>query len=320
MQMNSNTLWLIVQRLGAAIVTLLIVSIVVFAITAVLPGDAAQQALGQFATPEQVAALRIKLGLDQPGVVRYLHWLTNLLGGNFGESVSNAMPVSELIAGRFPKTLMLAATTALVSVPVALTLGIGAAMGRGGRLDGALNFITLSLVAVPEFLVATLAVLIFAVNLGWLSALSYGSDVTSPWQFMRTYALPVMTLCCVIVAQMARMTRAAVIDQLDSPYVEMARLKGVSPVRIVLRHALPNAIGPIVNAVALSLSYLLGGVVIVETIFNYPGIASLMVDAVTNRDMALVQGCTMLFCAAYLGLVLMADLCAILSNPRLRTQ
>ncbi|KWS77008.1 ABC transporter permease [Pseudomonas savastanoi pv. fraxini] len=318
--MNSNTLWLIVQRFGAAIVTLLIVSIVVFAITAVLPGDAAQQALGQFATPEQVAALRTKLGLDQPGVVRYLHWLTNLLGGNFVESVSNAMPVSELIAGRFPKTLMLSATTALVSVPLALALGIGAAMYRGSRLDGALSFITLTLVAVPEFLVATLAVLIFAVNLGWLSALSYGGDVSSPWQFMRTYALPVMTLCCVIVAQMARMTRAAVIDQLDSPYVEMARLKGVSPVRIVLRHALPNAIGPIVNAVALSLSYLLGGVVIVETIFNYPGIASLMVDAVTNRDMALVQGCTMLFCSAYLGLVLMADLCAILSNPRLRTQ
>ncbi|KPB85389.1 Peptide ABC transporter [Pseudomonas syringae pv. maculicola] len=318
--MNSNTLWLIVQRFGAAIVTLLIVSIVVFAITAVLPGDAAQQALGQFATPEQVAALRTKLGLDQPGVVRYLHWLTNLLGGNFGESVSNAMQVSELIAGRFPKTLMLSATTALVSVPLALALGIGAAMYRGSRLDGALSFITLTLVAVPEFLVATLAVLIFAVNLGWLSALSYGGDVSPPWQFMRTYALPVMTLCCVIVAQMARMTRAAVIDQLDSPYVEMARLKGVSPVRIVLRHALPNAIGPIVNAVALSLSYLLGGVVIVETIFNYPGIASLMVDAVTNRDMALVQGCTMLFCSAYLGLVLMADLCAILSNPRLRTQ
>ncbi|MEE4956325.1 ABC transporter permease [Pseudomonas alliivorans] len=318
--MNSNTLGLILQRFGAAIVTLLIVSMVVFAITAVLPGDAAQQALGQFATPEQVAALRTKLGLDQPGVVRYLQWLMNLLGGNFGESVSNAMPVFDLIAGRFPNTLMLAATTALVSVPVALMLGIGAAMGRGGRIDSALNFVTLSLVAVPEFLVATLAVLIFAVKLGWLSALSYGGDASTPLQFIRTYALPVMTLCCVIVAQMARMTRAAVIDQLDSPYVEMARLKGVSPVRIVLRHALPNAIGPIVNAVALSLSYLLGGVVIVETIFNYPGIASLMVDAVTNRDMALVQGCTMLFCAAYLGLVLLADLCAILSNPRLRNQ
>lgn len=318
--MNSNTLWLIGRRLGAAIVTLLIVSMVVFAITAVLPGDAAQQALGQFATPEQVAALRLKLGLDQPGVVRYLHWLMNLLSGDMGQSVSNALPVSELMAGRVPNTLMLAAVTALVSVPVALIIGIGSAMGRGGRIDSFLSFITLALVAVPEFLVATLAVLIFAVNLGWLSALSYASDITSPLQFLRTYALPVMTLCCVIVAQMARMTRAAVIDQLDSAYVEMARLKGVSPVRIVLRHALPNAIGPIANAIALSLSYLLGGVVIVETIFNYPGIASLMVDAVTNRDMALVQACTMLFCTAYLGLVLIADLCAILSNPRLRNQ
>ncbi|AZD86268.1 Binding-protein-dependent transport system inner membrane component precursor [Pseudomonas chlororaphis subsp. aureofaciens] len=318
--MNSNTLWLIGRRMGAAVVTLLIVSMVVFAITAVLPGDAAQQALGQFATPEQVAALRLKLGLDQPGVVRYLHWLLSPLAGDMGTSVSNAMPVSELMAGRVPNTLMLAAVTAVVSVPVALTLGIGSAMGRGGRLDSVLSFITLALVAVPEFLVATLAVLVFAVNLGWLSALSYASETHSPLQFLRTYALPVMTLCFVIVAQMARMTRAAVIDQLDSPYVEMARLKGVSPVRIVLRHALPNAIGPIANAVALSLSYLLGGVVIVETIFNYPGIASLMVDAVTNRDMALVQACTMLFCTAYLGLVLIADLCAILSNPRLRNQ
>jgi peptide/nickel transport system permease protein len=316
--MNSNTLWLICRRFGAALVTLLIVSMVVFAITAVLPGDAAQQALGQFATPEQVAALRLKMGLDQPGVVRYLHWLTSLLGGDLGMSLSSAMPVSELMAGLVPNTLMLAAVTALVSVPVALAVGIGSAMGRGGRIDSALNFITLALVAVPEFLVATLAVLVFAVNLGWLSALSYASDISSPWQFMRTYALPVMTLSFVIVAQMARMTRAAVIDQLESPYVEMARLKGVGPVRIVLRHALPNAIGPIANAVALSLSYLLGGVVIVETIFNYPGIASLMVDAVTNRDMALVQACTMLFCTAYLGLVLLADLCAILSNPRLR--
>lgn len=318
--MNSNTLWLIGRRLGAGVVTLLIVSMVVFAITAVLPGDAAQQALGQFATPEQVAALRLQLGLDQPGVLRYLHWLMSLLTGDMGVSVSNAMPVGELMAGRVPNTLMLAGATALVSVPVALMLGIGSAMGRGGRIDSCLSFVTLAMVAVPEFLVATLAVLIFAVNLGWLSALSYASDISSPLQFMRTYALPVMTLCCVIIAQMARMTRAAVIDQLDSPYVEMARLKGVSPIRIVLRHALPNAIGPIANAIALSLSYLLGGVVIVETIFNYPGIASLMVDAVTNRDMALVQACTMLFCAAYLGLVLLADLCAILSNPRLRNQ
>jgi len=127
-----------------------------------------------------------------------------------------------------------------------------------------------------------------------------------------------MTLCCVIVAQMARMTRAAVIDQLSSSYVEMAILKGASPMRVVWRHVLPNAIGPIANVVALSLSYLFGGVVIVETIFNYPGLASLLVDAVTNRDLPLVQGCVMVFCAAYLLLVLIADLCAVVSNPRLR--
>ncbi|MHC8290507.1 ABC transporter permease [Pseudomonas sp. XS1P51] len=316
--MHNKMFWLIAKRLGTSVVTLLIVSIVVFAITAVLPGDAAQQVLGQFATPEQVAALRIQLGLDQPAIVRYGHWLLGVFTGHLGNSVTNAMPVSEMMAGRMPNTLMLAGVTAAVSVPVALTLATLSAMRRGGRLDAVINVGTLTLVAVPEFLVATLAVLVFAVKLGWLSALSYSSGVSTPLEFLRIYALPVMTLCCVIVAQMARMTRSAIIDQLDSPYVEMARLKGVSLSRIVLRHALPNAIGPIANAVALSLSYLLGGVVIVETIFNYPGIASLMVDAVTNRDMALVQACTMLFCAAYLLLVLVADLCAILSNPRLR--
>lgn len=316
--MHNTLYWLIARRLGLVALTLLIVSMVVFAITAVLPGDAAQQVLGQFATPEQVAALRTQLGLDKPGIVRYLHWLGGLLTGHLGESASNAMPVSELMAGRLPNTLMLAAVTALVSVPLALALGIVSAMRRGGRLDSVLSFCTLTLVAVPEFLVATLAVLVFAVKLRWLSALSFAAEVHTPLEFLRAYALPVVTLCCVIVAQMARMTRAAVIDQLDSPYVEMARLKGAGPVRIVLCHALPNAIAPIVNAVALSLSYLLGGVVIVETIFNYPGIASLMVDAVTNRDIALVQACVMLFCVAYLALVLVADVVAIISNPRLR--
>jgi peptide/nickel transport system permease protein len=185
-------------------------------------------------------------------------------------------------------------------------------------LDRALNVLTLSAVAVPEFLIATIAVLVFAVKLRWLPALSYLSSVDSLGALLRIYAMPVMTLCCVIVAQMARMTRAAVLDQLAAPYVEMARLKGATPARIVLRHVLPNTIGPIANAVALSLSYLFGGVVIVESIFNYPGLASLMVDAVTNRDMPLVQGCVMVFCAAYLVLVLIADLCQIVSNPRLR--
>jgi peptide/nickel transport system permease protein len=193
-------------------------------------------------------------------------------------------------------------------------------MLSGSLFDRAVNVGTVALVSVPEFLIATLAVLVFAVKLRWLSALSHTADIASFGGFVRAYAMPVFTLCCVIVAQMARMTRAAVIDQLDAPYVEMARLKGAGPVRIVLAHALPNAIGPIANAVALSLSYLLGGVLIVETVFNYPGIANLMIDAVTTRDIPLVQACAMIFCGAYLLLVMLADICAIVANPRLRKQ
>jgi peptide/nickel transport system permease protein len=309
---------LIVSRLGLALLTLLIVSAIVFAMTGLLPGDAAQQALGQAATPEAVAALRHQFGLDQPALQRYLQWLFHIVRGDFGMSLSNSLPVSDLIETRLPNSLMLAGLTTVVTVPIALAVGIVSAMYRGSLLDRILNLLTLSTVAVPEFLVATIAVLIFAVNLHWLPALSYLSSVSSFADLVRIYAMPVMTLCCVLIAQMARMTRAAVLDQLNSGYVEMASLKGASQVRIVLRHVLPNAIGPIANAVALSLSYLFGGVVIVESIFNYPGLASLMVDAVTNRDMPLVQGCVMVFCAAYLVLVLMADLCQIISNPRLR--
>ncbi len=309
---------LITRRIGIAALTLLLVSVVVFAITAVLPGDAAQAALGQSATPEMVAALRAKMGLDQPAYLRYLHWLRGLLTGNPGQSLANNTPVAELIALRLPRSLLLAGAAAAVSVPIALTIGILSAMYHGSRLDRALNVATLAMIAVPEFLVATVAVLIFAVKLHWLSALSYVPDTPGIGPFLRAYAMPVMTLSFVVVAQMARMTRAAVIDQVSQSYVEMAILKGASPARIVLQHVLPNAAGPIANAVALSLSYLLGGAIIVETIFNYPGIASLMVDAVTNRDMPLLQAGAMIFCCAYLILVLLADVFAIVSSPKLR--
>ena len=316
--MNGTTLRLVVNRLGVSVLTLLAVSAIIFTITTLLPGDAAQQALGQEATPELVAAMRAKFGLDQPAHVRYFQWLSGLLSGNPGTAMANGLPVAELIGGRLPASLMLAAVTAAVSVPLALTIGILSAMYRGSVFDRTVSMATVWTVSVPEFLIATIAVLIFAVKLKWLSALSRTEDIETFAQFLRVYALPVMTLCCVIVAQMARMTRAAVIDQLNSPYVEMARLKGVRPIRMALAHALPNAVGPIVNAVALSLAYLIGGVIIVESIFNSPGIASLMVDSVTMRDTPVVQACAMIFCAGYLVLLTLADVCAILSNPRLR--
>lgn len=309
---------LLMGRLAIGAGSLLFVSAAVFAITALLPGDVAEEMLGQAATPEAVAGLRTSLGLDLPAPVRYLHWLAGMLTGNPGMSLVNKVPVAQLIGSRLPNSLMLAAATTLVAVPLALLIGITAAVWRGSLYDRVVSMLTLSLVSVPEFLVATAAVLLFAVKLRWLSALSSVNEVSSIGQVLRVFALPVLCLSFVIVAQMVRMTRAAVIDQLQAPYVEMAVLKGASPARVVLAHALPNAVGPIVNAVALSLSYLLGGVIIVEIIFNYPGIAKLMVDAVSTRDMPLVQACAMIFCAAYLVLVTAADVVAILSNPRLR--
>ena len=316
--MNSIVLKLLAQRIALALLSLLVVSVVVFAITAVLPGDAAQEQLGQDATPEALAALRAQMGLDVPAPQRYLRWLGGMLRGDLGTSSTTQLPVAELMGSRLPNSLLLAAVTALFSVPIALTLGVAAAVWRGSWFDRAASSGAVAVVSVPEFLVATLAVLVFAVQLRWLPALSYVADIESLGQLLRAFAMPVLTLCCVIVAQMMRMSRAAVVDQLEAPYIEMVRLKGASPLRIVLAHALPNAVGPIANAVALSLSYLLGGVIIVETIFNYPGIAKLMVDGVSQRDMPLVQACAMLFCAGYLILVTTADIFGILANPRLR--
>lgn len=316
--MNLLILRLIVNRLALALVSLLVVSAVVFTITALLPGDAAQAQLGQEATAESLKALREQMGLNVPAYQRYWEWLSGMVKGNPGLSIVTHMPVGDMISSRLPNSVKLAAVTAAIAVPLALALGIASAMWRGSWFDRIASSGAVAVVSVPEFLVATLAVLIFAVELRWLPALSYSSSVDSIGQMLRAFAMPVLSLCCVTMAQMMRMTRAAVVDQLRAPYIEMVKLKGASPTRMVLAHALPNAIGPIANAVALSMSYLLGGVIIVETIFNYPGIASLMVDGVSQRDMPLVQTCAMLFCAVYLLLVTLADICSIVANPRLR--
>lgn len=309
---------LIAKRTASALLTLLLVSAVIFTVSGLLPGDAAQEVLGQSATPDQIAALRHEMGLDRPGYVRYLEWLGSIVRGDPGMSYVANMPVSRIISSRLPNTLTLAGITAAVSIVMALTIGIASAINRGGKLDKALNIVTLSLVATPEFLIATLGVLVFSVKLLWLPSIAMVTPDASWSEMLRSFALPVFSLACVVVAQMARMTRAAVADQLDRPYVEMARLKGVPFSRIVLFHVMPNAVGPVINAMALSLSYLMGGAIIVETIFNFPGLASLMVNAVTSRDMPLLQSCAMIFCAAYLVLMLVADVVAILANPRLR--
>ncbi|MBY5987756.1 ABC transporter permease [Roseovarius atlanticus] len=317
--LRSTTTWILVgKRLGIAFLTLIIVSFAVFFATEMLPGDVAQILLGQAATPEAVAGLRDAMGLNEPALQRFLGWLAGLATGDMGRSYVNGIDVAELLGGRLQNSLRLAGIVTAICVPVALTLGIVAAMYRGSWLDRAVSVATISVISVPEFMVATLAVLVFAVWLGWLPALSYGVNVDSIGAMLRAYAMPVITLSFVVSAQMIRMTRAAVIETIETPYVEMALLKGASRQRMVLVHALPNALGPIANAVALSLSYLVGGVIIVETVFNYPGVAKLMVDAVSTRDLPLIQSCAMVFCVSYLTLITLADMVAILSNPRLR--
>ena len=312
-------MWLVVlRRLGMGVVTLWVVSVLVFVGTEILPGDVAEAILGQSATPEAVAAIREQLNLDRPAVVRYLDWLANLLRGDPGMSLAADIPISEMISGRLKNTLVLAALTAALAVPLSIALGLAAAMFPGGRIDRFVTISTLFLLSVPEFFIAATLVLIFAVHLQWLPAITYATEYESIWQLVKSLALPILTLTTSVIAHMARMTRAAIINVMTSPYIEMASLKGVPRGRIVLRHALLNAVGPVVNVVALNLAYLIGGVTIVETVFSYPGLAKLMVDAVSRRDMPLVQACAMIFCSAYILLILIADVLAILANPRLR--
>ena len=314
----------LLRRTATGILTLLVVSILIFVGTSVLPGDVANIILGQMATPESLAALRAKLGIDQPAHLRYFLWLGNFLTGDLGISKAGSgfgtvgTPISEMLAPRLWNTVRMAGAVALIAVPLSMTLGLLAAMYPGTRLDRAVTFTTLGLISVPEFLVATFLVLVVAVYLGWLPAVAYMSGNETGWQLVKALAMPTLTLVIVASSQIMRMTRATVLNVMSSAYIEMAILKGVPRSRIILRHALFNAVGPIVNVIALNLAYLVSGVVIVETIFAYPGLAKLMIDAVQTRDLPLVQACAMIFCATYIVLIFIADMASILSNPRLR--
>ncbi|NKB77525.1 MAG: ABC transporter permease subunit [Gammaproteobacteria bacterium] len=309
---------MVLRRIGIGFATLIVVSIIVFIGTSVLPGDVAQIILGQSATPATLAQLRSELGLDQPGYIRYFIWLGDMASGDLGTSKAGGASIVSLTSGRLGNTMMMAGIVSLISIPLSVALGLWAAMHPGTWLDRVITFGTLSTISVPEFFIATILVLVLAVELHWLPAIAYMSGDETGWQLMKALAMPLLTLVIVVSAQMIRMTRAGILNVMSSPYIEMAILKGVPRRRIILRHALLNAIGPIVNVIALNLAYLVSGVVIVETIFAYPGLAKLMIDGVQTRDLPLVQACAMIFCATYVVLILIADVASILSNPRLR--
>tara|TARA_Y100000588_G_scaffold43745_1_gene41509 strand:+ start:141 stop:1049 length:909 start_codon:yes stop_codon:yes gene_type:complete len=299
------------------------VSILIFIGTNLLPGDVAQIILGQTATPESTAALRAKLGLDKHPIEQYWVWLQNVMMGDLGISKAGlgaglGTPIVEMLGPRVDNTLRLTLIVGAVAIPISLFLGLIAAMHPGTRLDRSITFATLNLISVPDFLVATALVLIFAVSLGWLPSIVYLRGDETGWVLLKTLAMPILTLVILVSSQIIRMTRATVLNVMSSPYIEMAILKGVPRRRIILRHALFNAVGPIVNVIALNLAWLVGGVVVVEQIFSYPGLAKLMIEAVQMRDMPLVQACAMIFCATYIVLIFIADIASILSNPRLR--
>lgn len=316
--MKLDVVFLILRRLGLGLITMIVVSLVIFLAVEALPGDFAQEILGQGATPEAVEAIRQELGLNLPWYTRYFDWLGNALQGDFGTSFGNKRSVAEQLFDRFANTLFLALVAAAIAVPLSLVIGMMAALFRNTVFDRAANVATLTSISSPEFFVAYILMLFLAVMYPIFPSLSNVYDGMAFWERVNVTMLPALTLTLVVTAHMMRMTRAAIINLLASPYIEMARLKGASAARIIVVHALPNALAPIINVIALNLAYLITGVVVVEVVFVYPGVGQLFVDSVKIRDIPVVQACCLIFAAAYILLNLTADVLSILTNPRLR--
>ena len=308
---------MVAQRLGLGLLTLFVVSLIIFLGVELLPGDLAEAILGQAATPETVAAFRRELKLDLPAHERYVEWLVNMLQGDMGRSLANQREISELLGARLGNTLFLAALAAIIAVPLAVTLGVLAALYRNTFYDRAVNIFTLSSISFPEFFVAYILILLLAVIAGWFPSISNISDELSLFERVYRSVLPALTLTLVVIAHMMRMTRAAIINLLASPYIEMANLKGLKRGRIIVMHALPNALAPIINVIVINLAYLVVGVVIVEVVFVYPGLGQLLVDSVSKRDIPVVQASALIFAGTYILLNLTADVLSILTNPRL---
>lgn len=319
--MSVPILKMILKRLLMGFVTLFVMSLVIFSAIAMLPGDFAKAILGQSATPAAVAALEGELGLDRPMVERYLTWTSNVLHGDLGTSFAGRStrlrPVSSLIGPRLYNTFFLASMTAIISVPLALSLGIVLALFRDTWFDRLVNALTLPTISSPEFLIAYFLMLFFGVKFNFFYTLATISSDTSFGEQIARCALPALTLTLVIFAHIMRMTRNAIINLMSNAYVEMADIKGMSTTRVILYHVLPNAWAPIANVVAFNVAYLVVGVVVVEVVFVYPGVGSLMVDSVKARDIPVVQACALIFAAVYIILNLVADVVAIATNPRL---
>jgi peptide/nickel transport system permease protein len=312
---------LVLRRLALGVLTLFLISLVVFAAVLALPGDAATAILGRDATPDRLAALRDQLNLNDSVVSQYLSWIGGVLTGSFGESAATQEPVSDLLSERVANTAFLVFIAAVVAIPLSIGIGVWTAMRRDRSVDNVVSTSTLVLAALPEFVIGIGLILLFATSVfKWLPAVSLLAPDEKAWSNPSVVVLPAATLVLAVTPYISRIMRGSMIEVLESEYVTMARLKGLSERTVIWRHAVPNAIVPAIQVTALQLAWMAGGVVVVEFVFSYPGIGAALIDAVDNRDMPVVQTITMLAAGIYVVLNLLADLATIAVTPRLRTE
>jgi peptide/nickel transport system permease protein len=311
---------LVLWRIVSAVVTLALVAVLVFAATQALPGDAARAALGQSATPQRLAALRQQLHLDEPATAQFGHWIGDMARGDLGTSLASQRPVSQVLSGRVTNSVFLVLLAAIIALPLALALGVLGAVRRDRALDHATTVGLLAIAALPEFVIGIGLILLLATGVTHLlPPVSLLAPGERPWQDPAALVLPVVTLVLAVIPYVSRIVRGSLIEVLEREYVQTARLNGVPERTVILRHALPNAVAPAIQASALSLAYMTGGVVVVEYVFQYPGIGSALVDAVNGRDVPVVQALVLFAGAVYVGLNLLADLLVIAVTPKLRT-
>lgn len=309
---------LILNRLLLGVLTLFAVSLLIFVCTQILPGDVASAVLGQGATPDALRIFRQELGLDLPAYVRYWNWLVSALHGDLGVALTNKRNIVQEIWPRMCNTLFLAGYAAFIAIPLAVGLGVLAAINEGKWPDKISNVVTLIAISLPEFFIGYLVVILLAINVDWFPPLSTVFQGMPLGERVYQTTLPAITLTFLVAAHMLRMTRSSVLSVMSTPYIEMAFLKGARRRRVITRHALPNAAAPIITVIALNLAYLVVGVVVIEAVFVYPGLGQLMVDAVSKRDVPVIQACALVFALVFVALNTLADILVILVNPRLR--
>jgi peptide/nickel transport system permease protein len=308
----------VIRRAATGAVVLFVVSVMVFGVIHLVPGDPAEMMLGQNATPESLALVRAQLGLDQPLLVQYLSWSTSMLRGDFGTSVSINQPVASILRERFPATVMLTVGGMLVALGVGIPLGIAASLVRGSRLDFGISIIAFLGVSIPQFWLGIMLILVFSLQLGVLPPGGFANIFTDPGEGLRRLVLPSVALGLTLAAIISRMTRSSMLEVIRQDYVRTARSKGLPERRIVLRHALRNAMIPTLTVIGIQIGYLIGGAIVIEEVFYWPGLGRVVLHAVNYRDLPLLQGATMVIATAFVLINLLIDVMYTMLDPRVR--